>query len=159
MGVYDNLVQQQRSLQKQLEFERLGALGGGGVGVPGSAPGSGGREGGGLSGGRQHDFDYNRDTPLVPMYSVLPYIREDDYVRVSPGGSSTGDQRWPPSSGIRWGVGTPGPAASACAHRRRTCWAAWATSLLRQPPRQCHLGLVSARFLVLIRRFGLSLRK
>ncbi len=88
MGVYDNLVQQQRNLQKQLEFERLRALGGGGGG-PGSAPGSGGREGGGTSGGRQQDFDYNRDTPLVPMYSVLPYIREDDYVRVRLRGSSS----------------------------------------------------------------------
>ncbi len=34
------------------------------------------------------------------MYSVLPYIQEDDYVRVSPRANRTGKQLWPPSSGI-----------------------------------------------------------
>lgn len=67
-GAYDRLVAQQDAMRReaaaQADVAAAMAAGGG-------------------SGGRDRSFSYNRDTPVVPVYSVLPLIREDEFVRVS----------------------------------------------------------------------------
>ncbi|KAG2428953.1 hypothetical protein HXX76_011197 [Chlamydomonas incerta] len=78
-GAYDRLVAQQDAMRRdaaaQADAAAAMAAGGGG------------------SGGRERSFSYNRDTPVVPVYSVLPLIREDDFVRRS---SSPGRGAQPP---------------------------------------------------------------
>ncbi|GLC36530.1 hypothetical protein PLESTB_000158400 [Pleodorina starrii] len=48
-----------------------------------SVPGGGRSSAGGGGGGGGGSPRYNRDTPVVPVYSVLPLIREDEFVRRS----------------------------------------------------------------------------
>ncbi|PNW83031.1 hypothetical protein CHLRE_06g303800v5 [Chlamydomonas reinhardtii] len=77
-GAYDRLVAQQDAMRReaaaQADVAAAMAAGGG-------------------SGGRDRSFSYNRDTPVVPVYSVLPLIREDEFVRRS---SSPGRGAQPP---------------------------------------------------------------
>ncbi|KAG2432036.1 hypothetical protein HYH02_013106 [Chlamydomonas schloesseri] len=78
-GAYDQLVAQQYAMRREAaaQAEAAAGMGPGGTG----------------SGGRDRSFSYNRDTPVVPVYSVLPLIREDEFVRRS---SSPGRGAQPP---------------------------------------------------------------
>ncbi|KAG2496985.1 hypothetical protein HYH03_004991 [Edaphochlamys debaryana] len=95
MGAYEQLAEQQRRLDEQAAWEAEQGAGSVGDGAA----------------NRGRDFNYNRDTPVVPMYSVLPLIREDDYVR-----RSTSPQRSPGREGE--GTSTAGGATPPPSHHQ-----------------------------------------
>ncbi|GIL62541.1 hypothetical protein Vafri_16633 [Volvox africanus] len=81
----------QSESQQQLQHEgprvgsRAGSFGdgGGGGGFETKAISSSGWSGGGGAGSVDPSLRYNKNTPVVPVYSVLPLIREDEFIRRS----------------------------------------------------------------------------
>ncbi|KXZ46943.1 hypothetical protein GPECTOR_39g437 [Gonium pectorale] len=111
-GPYSQLAEQQERLRRQAEWEAQH-----GAGREVSLSGGGG---GTTPRGQRLDFGYNRDTPVVPVYSVLPLIREDDFVRcpANQGVDDAPGSLLGPLSAFRKGTGL-GVSAPASAHRHR----------------------------------------